>query len=82
MVTPDVRPTHATDHILPNGIAGPASALAVVEAEDDTGGVFLFGLDVEGSVETDTWHESVEEALDQASWEYVGLVWTDLSASD
>jgi hypothetical protein len=29
-------------------------------------------------VETDTWHESLDDALDQAAFEYVGLTWTDL----
>jgi hypothetical protein len=78
-VTPDVRPTGATEHVLPSGIAGPASTLAIVEDEDDTGGFFLFGLDAEGSVETDRWHEPVEAALDQAVWEYIGLAWADVS---
>jgi hypothetical protein len=78
-VTPDVRPTNATQHILPTGIAGPAAALAIVDDKADTGGFFLFGLDAEGRVETDTWHESVEAALDQAAFEYVGLAWADVS---
>jgi hypothetical protein len=79
-VTPDVRPTGATRHILPSGVAGPAAALAIVEDAEDTGGFFLFGLDATGSVETDTWHESLDDALDQAAFEYVGLTWTDLPA--
>ena len=44
------------------------------------GGFFLVGLDATGSVETDTWHESLDDALDQAAFDYVGLTWTDLPA--
>lgn len=77
-VTQDVRPTGATRHTLPSGVRGHASALAIVE-DADTRGFFLFGLDATGSVETDTWHESVEAALGQAASEYVGISWVDVS---
>jgi hypothetical protein len=76
-VTRDVMPTGQTLHVLPTGLAGAASALAIVEDEEGTGGCYLCGLDAEGLIETDTWHESLEDALNQAAAEYVGLVWSD-----
>ena len=79
-VTPDVRPTGSTEHVLPSGVAGPASTLVIWHDRDDTGGYFLFGLDADAQVETDTWHLSVDEAVAQAGWEYEGLVWVDVSA--
>ena len=78
-VTRDMKPTGQTLHMLPTGFAGAASALAIVEDEEGTGGCYLYGLDAEGLIETDTWHESLEEALNQAAAEYVGLVWSDVS---
>jgi hypothetical protein len=79
-VTPDVRPTGRARHILPSGVTGSASALVIWHDRDDTGGYFLFGLDTDAQVETDTWHMSVDEAVAQADSEYSGLVWVEVSA--
>ena len=53
-VTPDVRPTGSTEHVLPSGVAGPASTLVIWHDRDDTGGYFLFGLDADAQVERPT----------------------------
>ena len=50
-VTPDVRPTGSTEHVLPSGVAGPASTLVIWHDRDDTGGYFLFGLDADAQVD-------------------------------
>jgi hypothetical protein len=52
---------------------GAASALAVARYDDPSSGFYLFSLDEHGTVVTDTCHDSVEAALDQAALEYVGL---------
>lgn len=59
---------------------GAASALAVARYDDPSSGFYLFSLDEHGTVVTDTCHDSVEAALDQAALEYVGLTWTDVPA--
>jgi hypothetical protein len=56
---------------------GPASALAIARYEEPDG-YYLFYLDGSGKVVTDTWHDSVGAALDQAAFEYGGLVWVDV----
>ena len=77
-VTAAVDPTGKTRHLRGGARLGPASALAVAKYEDGEG-YYLFYLDDEGRVMTDTWHESVDRALAQADVEYVGLTWSDAS---
>jgi hypothetical protein len=88
LVTDDVRPTSNTRHLrgalpIDGELAGgelipPAKALAIVRypGEDN---VYLFGIDDNGQGQSDTWHETVEDALAQAEYEYEGLVWTSLT---
>ena len=80
-VTGSVEPTGATRHTVNGTLMGAAFALAVARYDDPSSGFYLFYLDENGTVVTDTWHDSVEAALDQAGFEYVGLSWTDLPAS-
>lgn len=87
-VTDDVRATGNTRHLrgaLPvdgelvgGELIPPAKALAIARypGEDN---VYLFGLDENGQVQSDTWHETVEDGLAQADYEYEGLVWTTLT---
>lgn len=51
---------------------GPAAALAICRYHDDDG-CYLFYCDALWNVLTDTWHESMEAAIRQADFEYVGL---------
>jgi hypothetical protein len=68
-----VAPTGNTVHQLhPNGAMGPAAALAICRYHDDDG-CYLFYCDALWNVLTDTWHESMEAAIRQADFEYVGL---------
>jgi hypothetical protein len=77
VVAPEVRPTGATRHYVGGSLMGPATALAIARYEDEDG-VYLFYVDGDGAVVTDTWHESVEDALGQAAFEYEGLTWADV----
>jgi hypothetical protein len=76
-VTGSVRPTGATRHFAPQGQLGPAAALAIAQYSTDPG-FYLFYLDDEGTVATDTYHDSIEDALAQAAFEYEGLTWWDV----
>jgi hypothetical protein len=60
---PRAAARHYQDGVAIDGIV----RLEIVEA---TGGVYLFHFDAEGQNRIDTWHGTVEEALDQAAFEY------------
>lgn len=76
LVTPEVEPTGATRHVRGGVVLAPAAALAVARYGDDPG-YYLFYLDRDGSVVTDTYHDSIEGAIAQAGFEYCGLRWVD-----
>jgi len=78
-VTASVEPTGATRHTVGGVPMGPAAALAVVQYDNDDA-FYLFYLDGQGQVVTDTWHASVDAALDQAAFEYEGLRWQDAAS--
>jgi len=44
-------------------------------------GIFLIGCDSEWGVVTDTWHQDLDEAKDQAEYEYEGIrhTWIDVT---
>ena len=73
-VTGDVLPTGRTRHVVDGEQSGPFAALAIA-GYPDAGGVYLFYLDASGGVVTDTHHESIEAAVAQADYEYIGLHW-------
>ena len=59
------------------GREGLPYALLIVYDERDSGGfVLITWLDAEGAFGGDTWHPTLEEALGQAEFQYVGLDWT------
>jgi hypothetical protein len=78
IVSDDAEPTGATRHVAAGTELGPAAALAIARY-DGREGFYLFYLDDDGTVATDTFHDSVEEALGQAAFEYVGLRWSDVA---
>jgi len=53
-------------------LQGPASGLAICKYESEEG-YYLFGCDATWSSVTDTWHQTVEEAMRQAEFEYEGV---------
>ena len=75
-VTSEVEPTGATRHVVGGVETGPAAALAIARYASENG-VYLFYLDDAGNVVTDTFHDSLEVALDQAAFEYRGLAWIE-----
>ncbi|MGD1915912.1 MAG: hypothetical protein ACFCBV_06980 [Phycisphaerales bacterium] len=54
---------------------GPAHGLAICE-EEGAVAYYLFGCDEQWDCVTDTWHESLDDALQQAEFEYVGVTAT------
>jgi hypothetical protein len=80
VVTPEVEPTGATRHTVGGVGFGPAATLAIARHAGEDG-TYLLYLDHDGHVFTDTWHESIEDALHQAAFEYEGLTWTDVPGS-
>jgi hypothetical protein len=77
LVSDEVEPTGATRHVAREVELGPATALAIAQYEGAEG-FYLFYLDGEGAVATDTYHDSIEAAHAQAAFEYVGLRWSDV----
>ena len=53
-------------------LQSPAAGLAICQYEGETA-YYLFGCDSDWNSVTDTWHQSLEEALDQAEFEYEGI---------
>jgi hypothetical protein len=76
VVSATVEPTGSTSHVVAGAEVGPAAALAIARYPEQDG-FYLFYLDAGGNVVTDTFHASVEAALEQAAFEYRGLTWTD-----
>jgi hypothetical protein len=67
---------HYRDQLLP-----PPQQLEIVQLPPDSG-FYLLYLDGNGAEMTDTWHESLEQAMDQANFEF-GLLpneWERLGA--
>jgi hypothetical protein len=61
-----------TSHVIGGKEQVEFSGLAICQYEDDEG-IYLFYCDSEWNVLTDTWHETVKDAEDQASFEFEGL---------
>jgi hypothetical protein len=75
MFTPiDQRHRHTGDcrQIVAGQLQGPAAGLAICTHGDDEG-YFLFGCDAAWNCLTDTWHQTVEDAMRQAEFEYEGV---------
>lgn len=66
------RPTGGCRQIVAGVLQGPAAGLAICQYEGETA-YYLFGCDPEWNTVTDTWHESLEDALAQAEFEYEGV---------
>ena len=70
----DSRHTYTgnTKQYVADQLLGPMSALAICQYDHDPG-YYLFGCDLEWNTITDTYHETCEDAFEQASFEYAGL---------
>jgi hypothetical protein len=65
------RPTGATRHYEGGRLLGPAAGLAICRHAE--GSFYLFGCDADWNTVTDTWHDSLDDALHQAEYEYAGV---------
>jgi len=65
------RATGRTKQIVEGKEVGPAAGLAICQYANDTA-FYLFGCDANWISVTDAWHRSIEDARDQAEFEYVG----------
>jgi len=61
--------TGNTKQIVNGVLMGPAYGLAICKYEDDDA-YYLFGCDKSWQSVTDTWHESIEDAMKQGKFEY------------
>lgn len=73
-VSADVLPTGRTRHVVEGEPEGPFVALAIGRYAGAEG-YYLFYLDSSGHAVTDTHHDTVEGAVAQADYEYIGLTW-------
>ncbi len=53
-------------------LQGAAAGLAICQYEGESC-YYLFGCDLEWNSVTDTWHQTLEEAKEQAEFEYEGV---------
>jgi hypothetical protein len=67
-----VRPTGSCQHCVQAQIMGPVQALAICQYEGEAG-YYLFSCDSRWQAVADTWHETIEDALRQAEFEYEGI---------
>ena len=65
------EPTGACRHTVAGELMEQASGLAICRYEQD-GGFYLFYCNEDWKVITDTWHETLEDAKEQAEFEYKG----------
>jgi hypothetical protein len=66
------RHTGNCRQIVRGQLQGPAAGLAICQYDGDDA-FYLFGCDADWNVVTDTWHQTVEEAKQQAEFEYEGV---------
>lgn len=72
------RHTGNCKQIVGGAVQGPAAGLAICQyARDDA--YYLFGCDADWNTVTDTWHQTLDEAKQQAEFEYEGVsdTWQD-----
>lgn len=72
---PEHRPTGNTRHTVNGIVVEPPAELRIVQFNGDAG-FYLIHFDERGRELTDTYHESCEEAMGQAEFEF-GIAHTD-----
>ena len=72
-------PTGKTEHYLGNELLPTPFELNIAQYFDDDG-YYLFYLDKNGVVLTDTYHDDIQSAMEQAEWEF-GVKTTDWKLS-
>ena len=66
------RHTGNCRQIVAGDLQGPAAGLAICR-HGANAGFYLFGCDENWRSVTDTWHETIEDAKEQAEFEYEGV---------
>jgi len=66
------RPTSNCQKVVDGELQGPTAGLAICR-HDGNEAYYLFGCDEQWNAVTDTWHETLEKALQQAEFEYEGV---------
>jgi hypothetical protein len=66
------RFTAKTEQIVSGQLMGAMAGLAICQPSGSVG-FYLFGCDADWNVVTDTWHQSLDEAKEQAEFEYEGI---------
>lgn len=66
------RFTTKTKQLVRGALMGAMSGLAICKLPGAQE-VYLFGCDRDWNVVTDTWHQNLDEAKDQAEFEYEGI---------
>jgi hypothetical protein len=77
------RFTGACRQVVEGELMGPMAGLAICQYRGDDG-FYLFGCDAQWNTVTDTWHATLEEAKDQAEFEYegTGSTWIAVAPDD
>ncbi len=68
-------PTGNTKQIVNGELLGPAAGLAICQYEGEEC-FYLFGCDAQWNSQSDTWHQEIEDAKEQAEFEYQGSLRT------
>ncbi len=68
-LSPEHGPTGNTRHYRDGGLLPPPVGLEIAWYPGETG-YYLFYLDGSGDVQTDTWHQTLEDAMHQAEFEF------------
>ena len=66
------RPTGACRHVVDGEPQAPFAGLAICQYESEEA-YYLFYCDEDWNAVTDTWHQSLAEAREQAEFEYEGV---------
>ena len=69
------RPTDKCRQIVASVLQGPIAGLAICQYPGESS-YYLLGCDTEWQQVTDTWHETLEQAKEQAEFEYDGVTST------
>ena len=73
IVSPENFHTGNTEQIVAGETKGTATAMIITQYQDDQS-YYVFGCySQEWATETDTWHEDLEDAVEQLDWEYKNL---------
>jgi hypothetical protein len=75
------QPTGKTRHVVGGFEVKEFAALAIAKYDGESQGVYLYYCDPSWNVITDTWHEDVAAALDQAHFEFGLLQFHEFAAA-